>query len=61
MSHQEFKNGYVDPTLVHAFVMIDSLNEIFKGLNKTLGFAVGLRLIRGSMEEKNSTSSHEFF
>ena len=47
IGHQEFKNGFVDLTLVHAFVMISSLNEIFKSLNKTLGFAVGLRMIRG--------------
>ena len=35
IGHQEFKNGSVDLMLVHAFVMIDSLNEIVKDFNKT--------------------------
>ena len=61
ISHQEFKNGFVNLTLIHTFVMVNSLNEIFKGLNKTLGFAVGLRIIRSSFDEKNSTICHEFF
>ena len=47
IGHKKFKNGFVDLTLIHAFVKVNSLNEILKSLNKTLSFAVGLRMIRG--------------
>ena len=44
IGHKKFKNGFVNLTLVQVFVMISSL--VFERLNKTLGFAVGLRMVR---------------
>ena len=61
IGHKKFKNCLVDLTLIHAFVMVSSSCKNFKGLNKTLGFAVDLRMVRSSVYVLNSTICHKLF